>query len=99
MRARASSVSCAYALLCNVPLIQTNFPRTRHPHPVSACRAAFDPAPGPITATGFNRTGNIFAYAVSYDWAKGHVGMTQGHINKIMLHACKDDEVKKRPKK
>jgi mRNA export factor len=63
------------------------------------CTAEFDPVPGPITATAFNRTGTIFAYAVSYDWSKGHGGMTQGHINKIMLHPCKDEEVKKRPKK
>ncbi|TRM64431.1 WD40-repeat-containing domain protein [Schizophyllum amplum] len=60
---------------------------------------SFDAQPGPITTTAFNRTGNIFAYAVSYDWSKGHSGNTPGHPNKIMLHACKDEEVKKRPKK
>lgn len=60
---------------------------------------AFEAAPGPITATAFNRGGNIFAYAVSYDWSKGHSGMTPNHPNKIMLHACKDEEVKKRPTK
>ncbi|KAL4268809.1 WD40/YVTN repeat-like-containing domain superfamily protein [Pleurotus pulmonarius] len=60
---------------------------------------SFDTAPGPISATTFNRNGNIFAYAVSYDWSKGHSGMTPGHPNKILLHACKDDEVKKRQKK
>ncbi|KAJ3838637.1 WD40-repeat-containing domain protein [Lentinula raphanica] len=59
----------------------------------------FEAAPGPITCTSFNRTGSIFAYAVSYDWSKGHSGMTPGHPNKLMLHACKDDEVKKRPRK
>jgi mRNA export factor len=32
--------------------------------------AAFENANGPIAATAFNRTGNIFAYAVSYDWHK-----------------------------
>ena len=58
---------------------------------------AFDPAPGPITTTAFNRSGNTFAYAVSYDWSKGHVGMTINHPNKIMLHACKEEEVQKRP--
>ena len=60
---------------------------------------AFDQAPGPISATAFNRNGSIFAYAVSYDWSKGYTGMTAGHPNKIMLHACKEDEVKKRPAK
>ncbi|KAI0087307.1 Poly(A)+ RNA export protein [Irpex rosettiformis] len=59
----------------------------------------FDPSPGPVSATCFNRTGTIFAYAVSYDWSKGHSGMTPGHPNKIMLHACKDDEVKRKPPK
>ncbi|KAF9000697.1 WD40-repeat-containing domain protein [Cyathus striatus] len=59
----------------------------------------FEAAPGPISTTTFNRTGNIFAYAVSYDWSKGHSGMTPGMPNKLMLHACKDEEVKKRPRK
>ncbi|KAK1219381.1 RNA export factor gle2 [Marasmius sp. AFHP31] len=59
----------------------------------------FEPAPGPISCSSFNRTGNIFAYAVSYDWSKGHSGMTPGHPNKLMLHACKEEEVKKRPRK
>ncbi|KZT41768.1 Poly(A)+ RNA export protein [Sistotremastrum suecicum HHB10207 ss-3] len=58
----------------------------------------FDPAPGPITATAFNRTGSIYAYAVSYDWSKGHSGMVANHPNKVMLHACKEEEVKKRAK-
>lgn len=66
---------------------------------VLTCFAAFDPAPGPIVATGFNRTGNIYAYAISYDWSKGHSGMVPGHPNKIMLHPCKEEEVKRRPRK
>jgi len=60
---------------------------------------SFDPLPGPISASCFNRNGTIFAYSVSYDWSKGHLGMPPGHPNKLMLHACKDEEVKKRPKK
>ncbi|CCM00075.1 uncharacterized protein FIBRA_02102 [Fibroporia radiculosa] len=60
---------------------------------------SFEPAPGPVPTTCFNRTGTIFAYAVSYDWSKGHSGMTPGHPNKLMLHACKDDEVKRKPGK
>ncbi|KAG8878272.1 hypothetical protein FRB97_002671 [Tulasnella sp. 331] len=59
----------------------------------------FDAAPGPITCTAFNRTGTIFAYAVSYDWSKGHTGMTPGHVNKVMLHPLKDEEIKRKPKK
>ncbi|TBU32539.1 Poly(A)+ RNA export protein [Dichomitus squalens] len=60
---------------------------------------SFDPAPGPVPCSTFNRAGTIFAYAVSYDWSKGHSGMTPGHPNKLMLHACKDDEVKRKPQK
>jgi len=59
----------------------------------------FDAAPGPISCTAFNRTGTIFAYAVSYDWSKGHSGMTPGHPNKVMLHPLKDEEIKRKPKK
>ena len=58
--------------------------------------AAFAAAPGPISATAFNRNGTIFAYAISYDWSNGHRGMTPGHPNKLMLHACKEEEVKRR---
>jgi len=58
----------------------------------------FESCPGPIVATAFNRTGTIYAYAVSYDWSKGHVGMVPNHPNKVMLHAVKEDEVKKRPR-
>ncbi|KAF8740958.1 hypothetical protein AX14_006435 [Amanita brunnescens Koide BX004] len=59
----------------------------------------FDTVPAPISTTAFNRNGTVFAYAVSYDWSKGHSGMTPGIANKLMLHACKDDEVKKRARK
>jgi len=60
---------------------------------------SFDPAPSPITTGSFNRNGTIFAYAVSYDWHKGHSGMAPDTQTKLLLHACKDDEVKKRPRK
>ncbi|CAE6473836.1 unnamed protein product [Rhizoctonia solani] len=60
---------------------------------------SLDAAPGPIPCTAFNKTGAIFAYAVSYDWSKGHSGMTPDHPNKVMLHLTKDDEVKRRPRK
>ena len=61
--------------------------------------SAFDAAPGPIAATAFNRTGTIYAYAVSYDWSKGHSGAVTGNPNKVMLHALKDEEIKRKPKK
>jgi len=53
---------------------------------------------GTISATSFNRTGNIFAYAVSYDWSKGYQGNNAQYPNKIMLHPIAGDECKPRPK-
>ncbi|KZO99275.1 WD40 repeat-like protein [Calocera viscosa TUFC12733] len=60
---------------------------------------SFDTGQHPISATAFNASGTAFAYAISYDWSKGHVGNVAGHPNKIMLHPVKEDEVKKRPPK
>ena len=50
-----------------------------------------------ISACCFNAPGDMFAYAVSYDWCKGseHANPT----NKIRLHDTKDNEIQKRPKK
>jgi mRNA export factor len=50
-----------------------------------------------ITACAFNAPGDLFAYAVSYDWCKGaeHANQT----NKIMLHDTKENEINKRGKK
>lgn len=55
-----------------------------------------DSVGGSISAMEFNRTGTMLAYAISYDWSKGHTGMAPGHPNRLMLHSCQDDEVKKR---
>ncbi|CAG8176657.1 unnamed protein product [Penicillium salamii] len=52
---------------------------------------------GPITTSAFNRTGNIFAYSVSYDWSKGYAANTQQTTNKVMLHPIGPDETKPRP--
>ncbi|KAF2718198.1 WD40 repeat-like protein [Polychaeton citri CBS 116435] len=52
----------------------------------------------PITATDFNRTGAIFAYAISYDWSKGYQHNTQSIPTKVMLHPVQGDECKPRPK-
>jgi mRNA export factor len=52
---------------------------------------------GAIVSTSFNRTGNIFAYAVSYDWSKGFAAHTANYPNKIMLHPIQGDECKPRP--
>jgi mRNA export factor len=53
---------------------------------------------GPITATGFNRQGTVFAYAISYDWSQGFQKNTQQTPNKVMLHGVMPDEVKPRPR-
>ena len=52
---------------------------------------------GTISATDFNRNGSIFAYAVSYDWSKGHQFNTPQYPIKIMLHPLKEDETKPKP--
>ena len=53
---------------------------------------------GTISATDFSRNGNIFAYAVSYDWSKGYAFNNPQYPNKIMLHPVQADECKPRPK-
>ncbi|CAH1760241.1 13463_t:CDS:2 [Entrophospora sp. SA101] len=48
-----------------------------------------------ITASDFNSTGAIFAYAVSYDWSKGYLQYPQlPSKNAVYLHAVKDDDIK-----
>ncbi|RPB01040.1 WD40 repeat-like protein [Choiromyces venosus 120613-1] len=53
---------------------------------------------GIISATGFNRNGSIFAYAVSYDWSKGHQFNTPTYPNKIMLHRVQEGEANRKTK-
>lgn len=64
---------------------------------------SFEAAGGPVVcaqvSSSFDRSGTIFAYAIAYDWHKGYTGMVANHPNQIFLHACKDGEIKKRPKK
>lgn len=52
---------------------------------------------GTISATAFDRNGDIFAYAVSYDWSKGYSGNTPQYPNKVMMHPVTGDECKPRP--
>lgn len=52
---------------------------------------------GSITSTTFNKTGSIFAYAISYDWSKGYQGNSPTYPNKVMLHPVQQDECKPRP--
>ncbi|KAF2840733.1 putative nuclear pore complex protein [Patellaria atrata CBS 101060] len=52
---------------------------------------------GSISATAFNRNGNIFAYGISYDWSKGYSENKPNYPCKIMLHPVSGDECKPRP--
>lgn len=51
-----------------------------------------------ISCTAFSRDGNIFAYASSYDWSKGHEGRKPEFKDRILLHAPQDD-IKPKKKK
>lgn len=59
----------------------------------------FNPVGGTISATAFNRTGSIFAYAVSYDWSKGYQQNNQQYPNMVKFHPTQEEEVKPRQKK
>ncbi len=50
----------------------------------------------PISATGFNMDGTIFAYAVSYDWSKGYAFNRLDFPNRVMLHPVSADDCKPR---
>lgn len=54
---------------------------------------------GTVSATGFNKNGTIFAYAVSYDWSQGYLFNRPDYPNTIKLHATKEDEVKQKKKR
>lgn len=45
----------------------------------------------PITRCAFNHNGQIFAYAVSYDWSKGHEFYNTQKKNYIFLRPCYDE--------
>lgn len=45
----------------------------------------------PITKCAFNHNGQIFAYAVSYDWSKGHEFYNPQKKNYIFLRSCYDE--------
>lgn len=51
-----------------------------------------DAMESPISACAFNSQGQIFAYACSYDWSKGHEGFDPQKMKpKIFLRACYDE--------
>uniref|UniRef100_A0AC34RGL5 Mitotic checkpoint protein and poly(A)+ RNA export protein n=1 Tax=Panagrolaimus sp. JU765 TaxID=591449 RepID=A0AC34RGL5_9BILA len=45
----------------------------------------------PITKTAIHGSGNIFAYALGYDWSRGHENYQQGQGSKMFLLACSED--------
>lgn len=51
-----------------------------------------------ITCCAFESRGQLFAYASSYDWHKGHEGNVQNKKNAIYFRQC-FDELKPKPKK
>ena len=81
------------------PITQFLPPMYAHLNSYSLNLPAFNAVPSPIVSASFNHTGTIFAYAAAYDWSKGNEGSVPSHWNKVLLHGCKEDEVKKRPPK
>mmetsp|Transcript_21276 Transcript_21276/g.30107 ORF Transcript_21276/g.30107 Transcript_21276/m.30107 type:complete len:360 (-) Transcript_21276:215-1294(-) len=52
-----------------------------------------------IPCASFNATGNLFAYAASYDWSKGSSFHTPGTPNEIFVHYTNEEEIKPKGKK
>ncbi|CAD6186110.1 unnamed protein product [Caenorhabditis auriculariae] len=57
-----------------------------------------DSHPMPLTCADVHSSGQILAYALGYDWSRGHEGNTQAGGVKIVLHKCFED-MKPRAKK
>jgi len=56
----------------------------------------FHKLPQPISCSCFNSEGNIYAYAVSYDWSKGAENHNPSNKNYILLHPVQPTEIKHR---
>ena len=56
---------------------------------------AFNKESAPIPCGAFNREGNIYAYAVSYDWSKGSEHYNP-RTNRVLLHSVPEAEIKSR---
>ncbi|CAH0403276.1 unnamed protein product [Chilo suppressalis] len=50
-----------------------------------------EPLDQPLTKCAFNHTGQIFAYAVGYDWSKGHEHFNPAKKSYIFLRPCYED--------
>jgi len=57
-----------------------------------------DAWPQPITRCCFHSGGQMFAYAVGYDWSRGHEGYNAQQKTHILLHGC-NKEMEPRLKK
>lgn len=53
----------------------------------------------PIPCASFNYTGNLFAYASSYDWSKGSQFHAPGSKSEIFIHYTAEEEIKPKGKK
>lgn len=51
-----------------------------------------------ISAAQFSASGQVFAYAASYDWSQGVQGANPSLPNSILLRAVTDDDIKPRDK-
>ena len=49
--------------------------------------------PHPITAVAFSPTSEMFAYATSYDWARGDDPAMAARPNDIYIHACDESDL------
>lgn len=49
--------------------------------------------------SAFNPAGNLYAYALSYDWSRGSESHSPNAPNTIMLHKVQKDEITQRNKK
>jgi len=59
----------------------------------------FNRSPNAITASCFNPSGSIYAYALGYDWSKGvEYYQRQKDPCCIMLHPVNDAEIAKKKK-
>jgi mRNA export factor len=60
---------------------------------------AFPALPQGVPCSAFNSAGNLFAYAVCYDWGCGAARASPSNPGNIGVHFTPDDEVKPKPKK
>ncbi|KAK9451560.1 WD40-repeat-containing domain protein [Limtongia smithiae] len=55
---------------------------------------AYSGGGGSIPCTAFNKTGSIFAYAISYDWSMGHRFNKPDYPTTIKFHIIRDEDIK-----